>query len=126
MIDVNQYLGAKWVEGGRVWPEIDCYGIVLKVREDLGLPQWPAWDGVTKRNHGLHREGTSFARSVTRCEPEEGAVAACYEGGLMTHVGIVINTPAGLEVIECNPRTRVTCMPLRRFVRRFIRVEFYK
>lgn len=126
MIDTEKYLAGRYVEGGRVWPEIDCYGLILIVRDDLGLPEWPIFDGVTKRENGLHRLGTKLARQVERCEPCHGAVAACYASGLMSHVAIVVETPHGLAVLECNPGTNVTAVPLRRFMRRFVRVEFYR
>ncbi|MDF3127391.1 nitrite transporter [Rheinheimera sp. 1928-s] len=123
-VNVESYLGAKWVEGGRVWPEIDCYGIVLTVREDLQLPPWPIFDGVTKKN-GMHEAASSHLANLPQCEPYEGAVACCYKASLMVHVGIVVNTPTGLAVLECNPGTNVSCVPLGRFKRKFLRVEFY-
>jgi hypothetical protein len=127
MIDPRKYVEqVKWEKGGRAWPNLDCYGIVIAVRADLGLEQWPAWDGVTKDGDGLDRAGREFTSARERCEPEEGALACCYTASLMTHVGVVVNTAAGLCVMECNPNTGVTCMPVRRFVRRFVRVEFFK
>lgn len=123
-INIENYLSAKWVEGGRAWPEIDCYGIVLKVREDLQLPPWPIFDGVTKKN-GMHEAASHYLADLPQCEPKEGAVACCYKASLMVHVGIVVNTPTGLAVLECNPGTNVSCVPLGRFKRKFLRVEFY-
>ena len=126
MIDVNHYFGAVYVEGGRVWPQIDCYGLVLLVREDLNLPAWPEWGGVTKHNNGLHDVGTDFISELERCEPEQGAVACCYSGGLMVHVAVVIECDGLLHSLEINARRGTTCLPLRRFERRFVRVEYYR
>lgn len=126
MIDLSKYLDAIWLEGGRVWPFVDCYGIVLEVRRDMGLAGWPNWDGVTKRDDGLDRVGGEFVRQRERCEPEPGALACCYTGSLMTHVAVVVEAPDGLRVAECNPKTGFTCMPLLRFKRRWLRVEFYR
>ena len=127
MIDTARYVReVRWEKGGRAWPNLDCYGIVIAVREDLGLDKWPSWDGVTKDNDGLDKAGSEFVRTREQCEPEEGAVACCYMASLMTHVGVVVNTPAGLCVMECNPKHGVTCIPVRRFIRRFVRVEFYR
>lgn len=123
-VTIENYLQAKWVEGGRVWPEIDCYGIVLKVREDLQLPPWPIFDGITKKN-GMHETASKYFADLQQCEPREGAVAACYKASLMVHVGIVVNTSNGLDVIECNPGTNVSSIPIGRFKRKFLRVEFY-
>lgn len=127
MIDVDKYVReVRYVKGGRIWPNLDCYGPVNYVRADLGLEQWPSWDGVTKDDNGLDKVGSEFVRTREQCDPEEGALACCYTASLMTHVGVVVNTPTGLCVIECNPEIGVTCMPLRRFTRRWLRVEFFK
>lgn len=127
MIDCQKFMSeVKWLKGGRQWPNLDCYGILLAVREALGLDQWPAWDGVTKDDDGLDKAGSHFVSTRELCEPEEGAVACCYTASLMTHVGVVVATPDGLCVMECNPNQGVTCMPVRRFKRRWLRVEFYR
>ncbi|SDI77812.1 hypothetical protein SAMN05216588_12465 [Pseudomonas flavescens] len=126
MIDTSKYLDARWLEGGRVWPFVDCYGIILEIRHDLGLDEWPAWDGITKQEDGLHRHGTCFVAQRERCEPEAGAVACCYTGSLMTHVAVVVGAPDGLRVAECNPGRGFSCTPLLRFKRRWLRVEFYR
>ena len=127
MIDVKKYIeNVKWKQGGRSWPFLDCYGIVLPVREELCLEIWPSWDGVTKEDDGLDRAGSEFVRTRELCEPEEGALACCYTASLMTHVGVVVSTLDGLQVMECNPNQGVTCMPVRRFKRRWLRVEFYR
>jgi len=125
MINPAEYLIGNYVEGGREWPNVDCYGIIMKLRQDLGLAPWPIFDGVTKKANGLHNMGEQLKQNLTPCEPCEGAGVACYKGDLMVHVAIVVNTPTGLEVAECNPGTNVTFTPLRRFKRRFLRLEFY-
>ena len=126
MINMDKYLAGRYVEGARAWPEVDCYGVVLEVRRDLGLAEWPEWAGVTKAGGGLHENGSAYARQVERCEPESGAVAVCYSGTVMTHVAVVVEHAGLLHVLECNPRRNVTCLPLHRFERRFIRVEYYR
>lgn len=127
MIEARKYIEeVRWQKGGRIWPNLDCYGIVNAVREHLGLERWPSWDGVTKDDDGLDRAGNQFVRTRERCEPEQGALACCYTASMMTHVGVVVETATGLCVMECNPEIGVTCMPVRRFVRRWLRVEFYR
>ena len=127
MIEARKYIEeVRWQKGGRMWPNLDCYGLPLVIREHLGLERWPSWDGVTKDDDGLDRAGNEFVRSRERCEPEEGALACCYTASMMTHVGVVVETTSGLCVMECNPDIGVTCMPVRRFVRRWLRVEFYR
>jgi len=126
MIDTSKFIEGRWLEGGRDWPNIDCYGVVLYVREALGLPSWPRFDGVTKQDDGLHNSGLDFLQGSELCDPCEGAVACCYEASLLRHVGIVVDTPVGLMVVECNPGRHVSLSPVNRFIRRFVRVEFYK
>lgn len=127
MIDFTEMVrSGRWVEGGRKWPNVDCYGIILHVRDALQLPEWPSFDGVTKGDDGLDKAGRRFATECALCEPEEGAVICCYNAGLMTHVGIIVDTPAGLQVLESNPGSNVSIRPLRRFRRQHVMTECYR
>lgn len=126
MIDVSKYLSGRYVEGGRTWPDVDCYGIVLEVRKDIGLPDWPSWDGVTKHNGAMHDAGMEQKHEVQRCDPEHGAVAACFQGSMLAHVAVIVEINGMLHAIESNPKHNITCLPLRRFERRFLRVEYYR
>ena len=125
MNDLTKYLDGIWVEGGRVWPEIDCYGLVLEVRRDMGLSDWPEW-GEARRGESMQAAGEDFARDHRRCEPEPGAVALCYRGSFLIHVGVVVEVDGLLQVLECNEKTHVRLTPLPRFERRFVRVEYYR
>ena len=58
--------------------------------------------------------------------PCEGAGVACYSGSAVTHVGIVVSIDGLLHVAECNPCSNVTFLPLARFKRRFVKVEFWQ
>lgn len=126
MFNPDKYLSVKWLKGGRVYPELDCFGIVNEVRRDLGLHEWPDFAGVTKDDGGLNREARKLMLSLEKCEPCEGAGIACYSGSTVTHVGIVVSISGQLHVAECNPKMNVTFLPLSRFVRRFVKVEFWK
>lgn len=126
MIDPRELFEAVWLEGGRDWPNVDCYGIGLHVRKLRGLADWPRFDNVTRDAEGLHNFGQAFVAGMERCEPCEDAVACCYTASLMRHVGFVIATVNGLMVVECNPKTHVTITPVRRFERRFSRVEYFR
>ena len=121
----DKYLSVKWLKGGRAYPELDCFGIVNEVRRDLGLHEWPDFAGVTKDDNGLDREARRLMLSLKRCEPCEGAGVACFTGSTVTHVGIVVDIGGILHVAECNPKSNVTFLPLVRFKRRFIKVEFW-
>ena len=122
MFNSDKYLSVKWLKGGRVYPFLDCFGIINEIRHDLNMPLWPDFSGVTKDDGGLDREARRFMKTLERCEPSVGAGVACYSGSVVTHVGIVVMLDNQLQVAECNPGTNVTFLPLPRFNR----VEFWQ
>lgn len=126
MFDPEKYLSVIWQKGGRAFPFLDCYGVTREVRQDLGLPVWPVFEGVCERGQQASETADGFHEHVEKCLPEHGAVAECYTAGLVTHLGIVISMSGALLVLECNPRRNVTILPLGRFIRQYSRVEFYK
>ncbi|HGO5393649.1 TPA: nitrite transporter [Klebsiella michiganensis] len=126
MFNQDKYLSAVWQKGGRAFPKIDCYGLVLEIRRDIGLIDWPEFTGVTKDNRGLDDATKRFNHKLTRCQPEAGAVVECFTGSIVTHLAVVVEMDGGLFVAECNPKSNVTFMVLEQFKRRFVKVEFWK
>lgn len=126
MFNPDKYRSVVWQKGGRVHPELDCFGIVNEIRRDLGLTEWPDFAGVTKDDNGLDREARGLIQSLESCDPCAGAGVACYSGSTVTHVGIVVEINGLLHVAECNPKTNVTFLPLGRFKRRFVKLEFWR
>lgn len=126
MFDSEKYRSVKWLKGGRAFPELDCFGIVNEIRHDLNLPLWPEFAGVTKDNNGLDREARALMSELQRCTPCPGAGIACYSGSMVTHVAIVVEIEGALYAAECNPKTNVSFLPLARFERRFVKVEYYQ
>ncbi|MBM5552607.1 nitrite transporter, partial [Klebsiella quasipneumoniae] len=84
MFAPDKYRSVTWLKGGRVYPQLDCFGIVNEIRSDLGLPLWPDFAGVTKDDGGLDREARRMMLTLERCEPCEGAGVACYSGSTVT------------------------------------------
>lgn len=124
---IDKYTFGVYVEGGRVWPQVDCYGLLLEVRRDLGLPAWPEWAEMRKADGGFVQACQEMIQTtVVRCAAEHGAAAAAYRGQVQDHVGIVLEVAGALEVLEINPKRNVSLTPLRRFERRFSRVEYYR
>ncbi|AZC96795.1 nitrite transporter [Pseudomonas chlororaphis] len=126
MISLDKYRAGQYCEGGRVWPAVDCYGLVLEVRRDMGLPDWPEWVSARKGDGSMIRVAGEWFPTLARCEPCEGAMAACYRGNILQHVAVVVAVGADLEALEINPGLNVTCLPLSRLKRRFLRVEYYQ
>ena len=77
MFNPDKYRSVTWLKGGRVYPQLDCFGIVNEIRRDLNLPVWPDFAGVTKDDGGLDREARRMMLTLERCEPCEGAGVAC-------------------------------------------------
>ncbi|EKS0529105.1 nitrite transporter, partial [Klebsiella pneumoniae] len=46
MFNPDKYRSVTWLKGGRVYPQLDCFGIVNEIRRDLNLPVWPDFAGV--------------------------------------------------------------------------------
>lgn len=126
MFNPDKYLSVIWLKGGRAYPNLDCFGVVNEIRRDMGLPEWPDFAGITKDEGGLNREARKLMLALQKCEPCKGAGVACYSGSTVTHVGVVVDIGGQLHVAECNPGKNVSFIPLGRFKRRFVKVEFWK
>lgn len=126
MFNPDKYLSVTWLKGGRVYPQLDCFGLVNEIRRDLNLPEWPDFAGVTKDGGGLDREARKLMLTLESCDPCEGAGVACFSGSTVTHVAVVVKLNGELMVAECGSATNVTFLPLSRFKRRYVRVEFWK
>lgn len=123
MINQDEYLKIKWVEGGRKFPELDCYGLVNKVREDLGFDLWPDFEGVGK--DGLDYHMREFLRQRIEARPVPGAMVLVYKGKLVNHVGVIVELEKELYVAESNPRRNVSFTPLSRFLRQNPKLDFW-
>lgn len=126
MINLDKYRAGKYCEGGRVWPDVDCYGLVLEVRRDMDLPEWPEWVSARKGDGSMIRAAGEWLPTLEQCEPHEGAMLACYRGRFLQHVAVVVAVGPALEALEINPGLNVTCLPLSRLKNRFLRVEYYQ
>jgi len=127
MFNPDKYLTVKWQMGGRLFPILDCYGLVHEVRKDLGLDEWPDFNGVVSDDGGMNREAQLFRNRVTETGPCEGAVAACFNHQLVVHLAIVINIGGQLMVMESQKGTNVTIMEIQRFERRYRnQVRYFK
>ena len=123
-IDLDKYLAVRWVAGGRVYPELDCYGVVQEVQRDLGQTPWPDYPGATREQ--LPALATEAITRHAGSDLDEGAVAMCYEGSLVTHVAVLVRVDGRMCALESSQAHNVTLLPLPRFERRYLRVEYYR
>lgn len=126
MFNPDKYLTVRWQMGGRVYPVLDCYGLVHEVRKDLGFPEWPLFESVTKDGRQMADFCDEYRKQIKPCQPSPGAVAACYSGGLIGHLAVIVEINGELMAAESNPKRNITFMPMARFERRFQKVEYYQ
>ncbi|HEN8733320.1 TPA: hypothetical protein U8207_001707 [Pseudomonas putida] len=114
------------VVGGRYL--LDCWGLVLAIREEvLGLPPLPEFGPIDRRD--LRSSAKAYAKYSDLMPvgpPVSGAIAAVIHGGLCTHVGVVVPIDGELRVFEINPIAGVTNMRLIDFERSYPRVKYHR
>ncbi|WP_237673538.1 hypothetical protein [Vreelandella profundi] len=105
----------------------DCYGLVRAVRADhYGLPPMPMLADVSPSDtRRVHRASKEAVRGLNRCDAHAGAMALCWQGQIATHCGVVVPLNGRAGVLECTSDENVIWQPMRRFISRFQRVEFY-
>lgn len=123
---MNQYLQVPYVDGGRTLDGLDCWGLALAVRADMGLPLLPD-DPLAIRGHGaevarLFREVSAL---LVEGAPRPGALAAVFRGPLFMHVGVVVEADGRLWVLETNPGVGVHLRRLAHFAEAHYKVVYY-
>ena len=115
------------LKGGRVYPQLDCFGIVNEIRRDLCMPLWPGFC----RGHQRRRR-TRPGSAPDDAFPESVVNPAKGRGGLLFRVDRhpcgdcgQYRWPAACGGMQ-SPGTNVTFLPLPRFKRRFVKVEFWR
>lgn len=127
MIDVERYLAVPYRDGGRDMGGLDCWGQVMRVRGEIGLPELPTIGDTTRHTPlAMAHYYDSVSSTLSQCEPEPGAVAAVFRGRLMVHVGVVLEIDGRLAVLETNPGSGARWLRVRDFVERYYRVIFYR
>lgn len=122
MIDL--ITGCIHVDGGREYPYFDCYGLVLEVRKRLNMPALPEYADI-RVGDGMQSTFAEGSKLVNKCEPQQGAIAICWKGGLVRHVAVIIEIDGELRALETNPKKNATHSALKVFERRFSKVEYY-
>ncbi len=127
MIDLQQYLSVPYLEGGRDLAGLDCWGLVLMVRQALGLGPLPSIGGaVASQPLAVDRAHSAVSVELDVCAPEPGAVAAVFKRQLFVHAGVVVRIDGRLAVIETNPRVPPRILWLADFERTYFKVVYYR
>lgn len=123
---MNQYLRVPYVDGGRSMEGLDCWGLALFLRRDLGLPELPD-DPAAIRGNGpaVSAQFAGISEAMQKGEPRSGSLAAVFKGSLFVHVGVVIFADGRLWVAETNPGVGVMMRRLSDFVASYYKVIFY-
>jgi len=125
MIDLSTYLSAHYVDCGRELPGIDCWGLVLLVRRDLGLAELPTYSISGKDPKSFTLAYRQQRERMEVCDAEVGAVAAAFRGSLCLHVAVVVeieNRLAALEITESGARW----MRIAAFEQKYPKVIYYR
>lgn len=126
MIDYHKYLTVPYMEGGRTLQGLDCWGLILLVRQELGLQELPSIGGaVASQPLAVDRAHSAVAPLLQVCAAQVGAVAAVFRGRLFVHAGAVIEVDGRLAVIETNPKVPPRVSWLADFERNYFKVVYY-
>lgn len=105
---------------------LDCWGLALAVRAELGLPELPA-DPAAIRGNGqaIADQFRAISAGMQRDCLRPGALAAVFKGPLFVHVGVVVEADGRLWVMETNPGAGVCMRRVADFEAAYYKVIFY-
>lgn len=118
---------AYYVDGGRDWPEYDCWGLVrhaFAVIHSIELPEYKSLDATnTLQKSKNHAE--LIASTLIESEPTHGAIAAVVKGRVCEHVGICIELANELMVLEMDHDTGPRVVTVDKFEDDHRHVRYY-
>lgn len=123
---MNHFLSVPYVDGGRTLDGLDCWGLALQVRRELGLPELPD-DPAAIRGNGsaVSAQFRGIAGQLAIGQPCPGALAAVFKGPLFVHVGVVVQADGRLWVIETNPGVGAHLRKVADFNAAYYKVVYY-
>lgn len=125
-MNIEKYLGVPHVTGGRSMEGMDCWGVCLAVRRDMGLPDLPSLGHVGPTDTiGMKAGYRNTVSYLKECSPQVGALAAVFRGLAFIHVGVVVEIDGRLAVLETNPKTGMRWLRVRAFEDQYAKVVYY-
>lgn len=125
---INGYLQWRYVDGGRIEGEGDCWQMVRHVRHyQLGLPLMPEYGDLRNDNpRGFTAAYREQSELMEKCEPEHGAIAAVMHGKVCVHVATVLEYEGRLRILEINPVRGPRFMLLADWLRDHLTVTYHR
>lgn len=130
-IALKDFLSVPYVDGGRDWGGLDCWGIVRAVRYWLlNLPMLDSFGHITNNGGHDHYQGMTAAyhelkNNYQEVTPAPGAIACCFNQGTLIHVGVVVTSGNQLKVLHTRYKTGPHLTSLRHFNRLAVDVRYF-
>lgn len=125
---LNDYMVSKYVDAGRIWPDLDCYGLARLVRHDVyGKSLLPMLGGHGGKDKV--KQTTDVMRNIYLLDKTDNITAEClvfaFRRKLCEHIGVVVSLNGIRRVMDINQHTGVRIVTMSTFDKFFNRVEYY-
>lgn len=123
----DSYLTIPYVDGGRdASIGLDCWGLVRDVLHNhFALPLLNDFGRIHADDKPSMTNAYHFTKpSFTECLLSSGVIVAGFNGALLIHVGVVIESK-GLQVLHTSSKHGMSKCSIRRFNRLFSQVKYY-
>ena len=127
MSNLEHYMTSRYVNGGREWPEYDCWGLVRHQFHAVHGVWLPRYDGLDADNTlAKSRHYVQLLRQFTEQDrPVPGDVLAVVQGRACHHVGICIELNYELYALETDDKTGPRVVTVEQFKEDHGTVKFY-
>lgn len=121
---INDYLFTRYENHGRGPDAFDCWGLVRDaLYNHFDVPLLESYGLVHPDNkHEMTKSYRGEVRHFLPGKAQSGAVAACFRGCQLIHVGLCVSP---FKVLHTSRKYGPSLDALRVFSRQFTRVEFY-
>lgn len=125
-IDLEHYMTARYVDGGREWPNYDCWGLVRHAYHVINGEWLPLYSGLDADNtYAKSRNYLQLSKVMVECEPHHGAIAAVVNGRVCEHVAICVQIGDELLALEMDHTTGPRVVTLDKFKDDHRHVKYY-
>lgn len=125
-IDLERYMASRYVNGGREWPNIDCWGMTRLAFYDLHAEWLPMLSGLDARSVlGKSKNYALLSKILKEVYCSDGAIAAVVTGLACEHVGICIEISGAIYVMETTEETGPRIIPAEEFEKERTNVRYY-